>query len=71
MNRVKENKEMREYFAKSAKETPAGSFNQMVSWYLGTMTSFLGDISNSLAVIADNMTSKKDDKELKADEKET
>ena len=57
MNRVEENKEMIEHFVKSAMEAGCGTYEEMVTWHLGAMNSFLSDISKSLAIIADNMSS--------------
>lgn len=57
MTRVEENEEMIVHFAKSAMETSKGTYEEMVSWHLGAMNSFIMDISKSLAVIADKMAS--------------
>lgn len=57
MSRVEENEEMIVHFAKSAMETSKGTYEEMVSWHLGAMNSFIMDISKSLAVIADKMAS--------------
>lgn len=57
MSRVEENKKMIEHFVKSAMETGSGKYEEMVTWHLGAMNSFLSDISKSLAVIADSMSS--------------
>lgn len=57
MSRVEENKEMIEHFVKAAMEAGSGTYEEMVTWHLGAMNSFLSDISKSLAVIADSMSS--------------
>jgi hypothetical protein len=57
MNRVEENEKMIVHFAKSAMETGKGTYEEMVSWQLGAMNSFLMDISKSLAMIADKKVS--------------
>ena len=59
MNRVEENKEMIEHFVKSAMEAGCGTYEEMVTWHLGAINSFLSDISKSLAVIADSMQCQK------------
>lgn len=57
MRRVEENKEVVKHFVKSGMEMSGGAYEEIVSWHLGVMSSFLVDISKSLAVIADSMSS--------------
>lgn len=52
-NRVNENKEIINHFLASAAENKTGTFEQITSWHLGAINSYLADISKSLAVIAD------------------
>ena len=58
MSRVEENKITIDFMAEKAKETPSGTFEQMMAWHLGTIVTILADISKSLAIIADGMNRK-------------
>ena len=55
MSRTEENKEIIKHFVESALEFPKGTFEEVITWHLGTMNAILTDISKSLAVIADKM----------------
>lgn len=59
MNRVEANAKLINHFRKEALKNPQGTFEEVVTWHLGAIDSFLSDISVSLAVIADNMSSEK------------
>lgn len=61
MSRVDENKDIIIHFAEEAIKTGSGTYEEMVSWQLGTMNAFLVDISKSLAVIADKMAQEVDE----------
>lgn len=53
MNRVEENKKLREFMTNLAKEKPSGTFEEMTVFQLGTIATMLTDISKSLAMIVD------------------
>lgn len=56
MSRVEENKEVVDNFVKLVDmNMGSGSYEELVTWHLGAIGSFLTDISKSLAVIADSM----------------
>lgn len=56
MGRIEENKEVIEHFVKLVDmNMGSGSYEELVTWHLGAISSFLADISKSLAVIADSM----------------
>ena len=61
MSRTKDNANMIMYFAKEAEIAKSGTYEEMVTWNLGAISSFLMDISKSLAMIADKAES--EDKE--------
>lgn len=53
MNRVEENKKLRDYMTNLSKEKPSGTFEEMTVFQLGTIATMLADISKSLAILAD------------------
>lgn len=56
MTRVEANAKLMNHFRKEALKNPQGTFEEIVTWHLGTIGSILSDISASLAVIADSMS---------------
>lgn len=61
MTRIEENKMLIEAVDEAVKRKPTGTYNEMVTFHLGTIATLLADISRSLAVIADKAES--EDKE--------
>ena len=53
MTRVEENKKLMDILNKKAVDKPDGTFEEMLCWQAGAISSFLADISKSLAIIAD------------------
>lgn len=53
MKRQEENGILIEFMTKEAKEKPEGTYEEMVTFQLGTISTMLADISKSLAIIAD------------------
>lgn len=53
MTRLEENKMVIETIQKEAERKPTGTYNEIVTFQLGTIAVILADISKSLAVIAD------------------
>lgn len=54
MTRVEENKIIVDKMIKRAAQKPSGTYEEMVTFHLGTIATMLTDISKSLAVLADN-----------------
>lgn len=54
MTRVEENKDVVNKMIQRAAQKPTGTYEEMVSFHLGTIATMLTDISKSLAVLADN-----------------
>ena len=52
MTRLEENKIVIERTVAEAARKPTGTYEEMVTFHLGTIASILADISKSLAVIA-------------------
>ena len=63
MSRVEDNKKLVKHFCEEALKNPKGTFEEMMAWHLGAISSFLMDISVSLAVIADSMSREEGDGE--------
>lgn len=61
MTRLEENRMVIDEMTKRAERKPIGTYEEIVSFQLGTIASILADISKSLAVIADKAES--EDKE--------
>lgn len=57
MTRLEENKMLIDEMAKRAELKPIGTYEEMVTFHLGTISSILADISRSLAIIADKVGS--------------
>ena len=55
MIRIKENEMVINEMSKRAECKPTGTYNEMVTFQLGTIATMLADISKSLAVIADKV----------------
>lgn len=53
MTRLEENRMVIDEMAKRAELKPIGTYEEMVTFHLGTISSILADISRSLAIIAD------------------
>lgn len=53
MKRLEENRMVIDEMIKRAERKPIGTYEEIVSFQLGTIASMLADISKSLAVIAD------------------
>lgn len=60
MTRVEENKIIVDKMIKRAAQKPSGTYEEMVTFHLGTIATMLTDISKSLAVLADNADGAKD-----------
>ena len=54
MTRVEENKDVVNKMIQRAAQKPSGTYEEMVSFHLGTIATMLTDISKSLAVLANN-----------------
>lgn len=54
MTRVEENKIIVDKMIKRATQKPSGTYEEMVTFHLGTIATMLTDISKSLAALADN-----------------
>ena len=54
MTRVEENKIIVDKMIKRAAQKPSGTYEEMVTFHLGTIATMLTDISKSLAVLAEN-----------------
>lgn len=52
MTRLEENEIVINEMFKRSKDKPSGSYEEMVTFHLGTIATMLSDISRSLAVIA-------------------
>ena len=63
MSRIEANTGLVKHFCEEALKNPNGTFEEMMSWHLGTISSFLMDISVSLAIIADSMNREDGDAE--------
>lgn len=61
MTRLEENRIVIEEMTKRAKNTPTGTYEEMVTFQLGTIATMLADISKSLAIFADKV--EREDKE--------
>jgi hypothetical protein len=61
MTRVEENLRIIKTMVERMEEKPYGTYEEMVSFQLGTIASMLTDISKSLAILADKAES--EDKE--------
>lgn len=57
MTRLEENRMVIDEMIKRAERKPIGTYEEIVSFQLGTIASMLADISKSLAVIADKAES--------------
>ena len=57
MTRIEENKIVIEAVNETAKRKPTGTYEEMVVFQLGAISTLLGDISRSLAIIADKSES--------------
>lgn len=57
MTRLEENKMVIEEMAGRTERKPTGTYEEMVTFQLGTIATMLADISKSLAVIADKAES--------------
>ena len=55
MSRTEDNANMIMYFAEEAEIAKSGTYEEMVTWNLGAISSFLMDISKSMAMTADNI----------------
>lgn len=53
MTRLEENRMVNDEMIKRAERKPIGTYEEIVSFQLGTIATMLADISKSLAVIAD------------------
>ena len=53
MTRLEENKKVIERMVAEAECKPTGTYEEMVTFQLGTIATTLGDISKSLAILAD------------------
>lgn len=61
MNRAQENEAIIHVITKAAKEKPTGTFEELVTFHLGTIATMLADISKSLAILADRTENKFDE----------
>jgi 6-phosphogluconate dehydrogenase len=57
MTRIEENKMLIDKMVEEAERKPTGTYEEMVTFQLGTIATMLADISRSLAVIADKQES--------------
>lgn len=57
MTRLEENRMVIDEMNKRAERKPIGTYEEIVSFQLGTIATMLADISKSLAVIADKAES--------------
>lgn len=57
MTRLEENKTLIEETLKIAKCKPAGTYEEMAAFQLGTIATMLADISKSLAILANKVES--------------
>lgn len=57
MTRQEENKKIRDYVREASIQKPNGTYEEIVSLQLGTISILLADISKSLAIIADKTES--------------
>lgn len=64
MTRVEENKDVVSKMIKRAEQKPGGTYEEMVTFHLGTIATMLTDISKSLAVLADNADGVKEEGEV-------
>lgn len=53
MNREQENEAVINVITKAAKEKQTGTFEELVTFHMGTIATMLADISKSLAILAD------------------
>lgn len=58
MTRQEENKKIIEIMMEKQKEKPNGTYEEIVTFQLGTIATMLTDISKSLAIIADKENGK-------------
>jgi len=61
MTRIEENKMLIDKMVEEAERKPTGTYEEMVTFQLGTIATMLADISKSLAVIADKAESEVED----------
>jgi len=59
IKRLEENNKVIYEIAKKAERQSTGTYEEMVSFHLGTISSMLADISKSLAILADKIESEK------------
>lgn len=57
MNRQENNRTVIDFMTENAKNNPAGTYEEMVTFQLGVIATMLADISKSLAIIADKAES--------------
>ena len=57
ITRVEENKDVVIKMIQRAEQKPTGTYEEIVSFHLGTIATMLTDISKSLAVLANNADS--------------
>lgn len=57
MSRLEENEIVINEMYKRAKDKPSGTYEEMVTFQLGTIATMLSDISRSLAILADKAES--------------
>jgi len=60
MTRVEENKIIVDKMVEITKLKPTGTYEEMVTFQLGTISTMLTDISKSLAILADKAESEDD-----------
>jgi len=57
MTRLEENRMIIDEMSKRAERNPTGTYEEMVTFQLGAISTMLADISKSLAIIADKAES--------------
>lgn len=57
MTRLEENKRVIDFVTEESERKPAGTYEELVVFHLGTIATMLADISRSLAVLADKAES--------------
>ena len=57
MKRIKENRKVIDEMLESVERSPRGTYEQMVVFQLGMISTLLTDISKSLAILADKAES--------------
>lgn len=65
MTRLEENKMVIKVMTEREEYKPTGTYEEMVTFQLGTIATMLADISKSLAVIADKSETEVEDGECK------